>query len=214
MRLRWVLPVLFLLLAAPAFAADASSLKPPPGSKVALVVFEDLQCPDCARAAPLLEEAARVYKIPLVRYDFPLTKHVWAKQAAILARWFDSKSVKIGNEFRDYCFRHQSAEMPLIKTPADLQTQAEEFAKARNLTMPFAIDPQGMLEKKVDDDVNLGVRIGLEHTPTIFVISDKKQGQPFIEVVDRSNLFAMIDEMKRQAGAATTANKAGAKKTP
>jgi len=30
-----------------AFAADASSLKLPRGAKVAIVMFEDLQCPDC-----------------------------------------------------------------------------------------------------------------------------------------------------------------------
>ncbi|HXY04298.1 MAG TPA: hypothetical protein VEI49_12040, partial [Terriglobales bacterium] len=33
-------------------------LRPPKGVKVAIVVFEDLECPDCRRAAPLLDEAA------------------------------------------------------------------------------------------------------------------------------------------------------------
>ncbi|MGH9548901.1 MAG: DsbA family protein [Terriglobales bacterium] len=41
------------------------------------MVFEDLQCPDCRRAAPLVEEAARTYKIPVVRHDFPLPMHNW-----------------------------------------------------------------------------------------------------------------------------------------
>ena len=40
------------------------ALRPPKGAQVAIVVFEDLQCPDCRRAAPLVEEAARTYKIP------------------------------------------------------------------------------------------------------------------------------------------------------
>src|SRR5580692_12628498 len=47
------------------------ALRPPKGAQVAIVVFEDLQCPDCRRAAPLVEEAARTYKIPVVRHDFP-----------------------------------------------------------------------------------------------------------------------------------------------
>ena len=98
-----------LSLAATAAAQQQPDpLRPPPGSKVAIVVFEDLQCPDCANAAPLLEEAQKAYKIPLVRHDFPLTKHNWSKQAAILARYFDTKSKKIGDAFRDYCFRHQA----------------------------------------------------------------------------------------------------------
>src|SRR3984957_15758138 len=37
---------------------DASALKPPPGARVAIVEFYDLECPDCARANPLLIQAA------------------------------------------------------------------------------------------------------------------------------------------------------------
>ena len=31
---------------------DPAALKPPPGSRVAIVEFEDMECPDCARANP------------------------------------------------------------------------------------------------------------------------------------------------------------------
>src|SRR6516165_7195887 len=100
---------IFIILAAAtaAHAGDPSQLKPPKGFNVALVEFVDLECPDCANAAPVLEDARSTYKIPLVRYDFPLQKHSWARQAAILARFFDTKSKKIGDEFRAYCFQHQ-----------------------------------------------------------------------------------------------------------
>src|SRR5512142_339420 len=79
-------------------------LRPPKGAKVALVVFEDLECPDCARAAPLVQEAAKTYKIPVVIYDFPLPQHLWAFDAAVLARFFGSKSPALGTEFREYIF--------------------------------------------------------------------------------------------------------------
>src|SRR2546423_1752197 len=97
----------FLLLASIAFGADKSLLKPPPGAKVAIIEFEDLQCPDCARAAPLVHEAVSTYKIPLVRHDFPLPQHNWSYDAAIIARYLDTKSKKIGDGWRDYCFQHQ-----------------------------------------------------------------------------------------------------------
>ena len=71
---------------------DTSVLRPPKGYKLAIVEFADLQCPDCSRAEPLLEEAAKTYKIPLVRYDFPLPKHDWSFDAHVNARWFDSKN--------------------------------------------------------------------------------------------------------------------------
>ena len=83
-----------------AFAGDTSVLKPPKGSKVAILVFEDMQCPDCARAAPLLHEAAKKYNIPLVQYDFPLPMHNWSFEAAVNARYFDTKSKQLGTAMR------------------------------------------------------------------------------------------------------------------
>src|ERR1700747_1311155 len=73
---------------------DPAALKPPAGARVAIVEFEDMECPDCARANPLLRDAAANYKIPWVRHDFPLPFHAWSMQAAVNARWFDTKSKK------------------------------------------------------------------------------------------------------------------------
>jgi len=77
---------------------DSSALHPPAGARVALVEFEDLECPDCARANPLLKEAAEKYHIPWVRHDFPLPMHNWSFNAAVNARWFDTKSKAIGDD--------------------------------------------------------------------------------------------------------------------
>lgn len=179
-----------LLTTTLALAEDPSILKPPAGSKVAIVVFEDLQCPDCRRAAPLLEEAGRTYKIPVVRKDFPLPKHNWSRDAAINARYFDQTSKQLGNAYRDYIFEHQ----PEIN-PTNLRAFSEKFAADHKTTLPFVVDPQGKLAALVDADHDLGQRIHLEHTPTIYVVSNKKAGTPFVEVVDRSQLFQLIDSM-------------------
>lgn len=199
-----VFALLFAAAAAVVTQAQQNPLRPPAGAKVALVVFEDLQCPDCANAAPLLEEAQKTYKIPLVRYDFPLPKHNWSKQAAIFARYFDTKSKALGNEFRSYCFKHQpypGKEQPWINDPEELRQQAEQFAKAHKMTLPLAVDPQGKLQEKVEADYALGMSIGIEHTPTIYVVSDTTHSTPFVEVVDRTNLYSQIDEMLGAAGA-------------
>src|SRR5271166_5825933 len=71
---------------------DPAALRPPAGAHVAIVEFEDMECPDCARANPLLREAAAQYHIPWVRHDFPLAFHAWSFDAAVYARWFDLKS--------------------------------------------------------------------------------------------------------------------------
>src|SRR6202007_254583 len=96
------LSVFLLTLAANVCATAQDTpevLRPPKGAQVAIVVFEDLQCPDCRRAAPLLAQAGLTYKIPVVRHDFPLPMHNWSFDAAILARYFDTHSKVLGNAF-------------------------------------------------------------------------------------------------------------------
>jgi protein-disulfide isomerase len=203
--------LLSLLLLGPLAGAQMTKirvLRPPPGAQVAIVVFEDLQCPDCARAAPLLAQAARDYKIPLVRHDFPLPKHDWSFDAAVFARFFDTKSEKLGDEFRDHAFLHQEE-----ITRESLRSFAEQFAAERKVALPFAIDPRGELARKVKADYALGQAIGITHTPTIYVVSNKESGTPFVEVVDRSNLYAMIDKMKREAAPVSAAASKNTKKS-
>jgi len=170
---------------------DASALHPPAGARVALVEFEDLECPDCARANPLLKEAAAMYHIPWVRHDFVIPGHVWSPSAAVNARWFDTKSKALGDEYRDQVFANQ----PSIYNPTILRQFTEKFAQSHGVSLPFAMDPQGKLEADVKADVALGMRIGVDHTPTIWVVTaGAKTGPPFVEVVDRSRLYQMIDQ--------------------
>src|ERR1700757_4887938 len=165
-----------LLTTAVAVAQDVHpALRPPKGASVAIVIFEDLECPDCARAAPLLEEAGRTYKIPVVRHDFPLPMHNWSFDAAIMARYLDTRSKQLGNDFRDYIFQHQ----PEI-TPPTLRAFAEKFAAEHKVDLPFVLDPQGKLAAGINQDRGLGQRVGIEHTPTIYVVSNRTQGKPFV----------------------------------
>ncbi|MFY9560422.1 MAG: thioredoxin domain-containing protein [Terriglobales bacterium] len=192
MKISRLLP--FILLCLPAIAQDVpSALRPPKGSPVALVVFEDLQCPLCGQTAPLLAQAARTYKIPLVQHDFPLPKHNWSMNAAILARFFDTHSKTVGDAFRDYIFEHQREIFP-----DTLRGFAEKFATDHKIALPFVLDPDGKLAALVNADKELGKSLNVEHTPTIWVVSDKKGANPYVEVKDPSQLYALIDSMKRQ----------------
>ena len=169
---------------------DASALKPPAGAKVAIVEFEDLECPDCARANPLLKEAAAKYNIPWIRHDFPLPMHSWSFQAAVNARYLDTKSQALGNEYRDSVFANQIS----IETLAQLQQFTQHFADSHKIALPFAIDPMGKLAQEVKADYALGQRIGIEHTPTIWIVTNAAHAAPFVEVVDRSKLYQLIDQ--------------------
>src|SRR6202030_4648620 len=172
-----------------------SVLRPPKGSQVAIVVFEDLQCPMCRRTAPLVEQASKTYKIPVVRHDFPLPMHNWSYQAAVMARYFDETSKALGNEFRDYVFSNQ-----LEINPQKLQSYAEKFAAAHKVGLPFVVDPQGKFAARVNADRDLGKAINLDHTPTIYVVSSRHPDKPYVEVDPRqidSRLYALIDTMMK-----------------
>ncbi|HEX3987285.1 MAG TPA: thioredoxin domain-containing protein [Acidobacteriaceae bacterium] len=173
---------------------NAKALRPLAGAKVALVEFEDLECPDCARANPVLQEAAKKYHIPWLRHDFPLPQHTWSLQAAVDARWFDTKSKKLGDDFRDAVFAAQ----PLIHSEEELRAFAEKVAQAHGLALPFAVDPQGRLTALVKADYALGQSVGIQHTPTIWVVTNQASGTPFVEVLDRSRLFSMIEEAEKR----------------
>lgn len=196
--------IVVLALATAALAQDVKSqvLRPPKGAKVALVAFEDLECPDCGRAEPLLDEAVAKYHIPLVRHDFPLPMHPWAFQAAVLARYFDAQSPALGEQFRRAIYRAQAT-----ISPENLRTFADNFARQHSLELPFLIDPEGKLAADVNKDKNLGTAVGIDHTPTIYVVTSNRQSDPFVEVVDRSNLFTLIEQAIRQAGGTTEAAK-------
>lgn len=198
-----------LLSGALSFAASAQEttavhnstpLHPPAGARVAIIEFEDLECPDCARANPLLKQAAEQYKIPWVRHDFPLPQHDWSFQAAVNARWFDTKSKKIGDEYRDAVFAHQN-EITVIENGTyngdkglpNLHAFTEKFAADHKLALPFVIDPQGKLAAQVKADYALGQSVGIQHTPTIWVVTNQTKGTPFVEVLDRTKLYLMID---------------------
>jgi protein-disulfide isomerase len=178
----------------PVFAQDVpEALRPPKGAQVALVVFEDLQCPQCGRTAPLLVQASRTYKIPLVQHDFPLPMHNWSFDAAVLARYFDTHSKEIGNAFRDSVFEHQ-----MEINPQNLRGFADKFASDHKIGLPFVVDPAGKLAGLVRADKDLGVSLHIEHTPTIWIVSNKRSGKPYVEVTDTKDLYVMIDAMKKE----------------
>jgi len=199
MRTRFGLSFLLAMLAfsCHAFAADGSSLKPPAGARVAVVVFEDLECPACAHAYPIVWQNAETAHVPVVLHDFPLTKHPWAFEAAVYARFFDTKSKKIGDSFRAYIYQNQ----PQI-VGANLRQYAEQFANNNHVALPVAIDPQGKLKAEIEADQELGRKCNLTQTPTIFVVAGGNASPSFVEVTNLDNLSATIQELQKRAGPA------------
>jgi len=190
------LALLFTIPTTRAAAQDTldTVLKPPAGSDVAIVVFEDLECPDCAHTAPALAQAAKTHKIPILRHDFPLKKHPWAHEAAVMARYFDTTSKDLGNEFREYIYGKQ----PDINAE-NLRSYAEKYAAAHKMSFPHIYDPDGTLAAQVDADIDLGKALNLKHTPTVYVVSSRNPKKPYIELEEPTDedLYATVDAMTK-----------------
>lgn len=172
--------------------ADSTVLRPPNGSRVAIVEFADLECPSCAQQNPILIKAAEQYHVPWIRRDFPLHQHVWSFQAAVNARWFDATSPKIDDAYRDLVFANQNS----IASLDDLRQFTSKFAADRHIPLPFVMDPQNKLAAAVRADYNLGVRLGVHETPTIWIVTNlhPSSGLPYIHVDNPSHLYTDLDE--------------------
>jgi protein-disulfide isomerase len=170
---------------------DTSALHPPPGSKVAIVEFADLECPMCRADNPIIMQAVQQYHCAWVRHAFPLPEHNWSFQAAVYAKWFDSKSKDIGNDYRNTVFANQ----PSIETKADLTQFTQKFAQQHGLQLPFVLDPQGRFTAAVKADMALGDRMGVHETPTAWVVTNRGYHQ----VMDFNKLYSMLDEAEAEA---------------
>ena len=210
---RFLLPALLFaftfVIAAPARAQfnaptqfkDTSMIKPPVGSKVAIWEFEDLECPACAHAYPIVHAAIEKYHLAFVRHDFPLPMHIWSFDAAVWARYLQDKvSPKTADDYRGAVFAAQAG----IASKDDMLSFTRKFFQSHGLQMPFVSDPTGQLTKEVEADRTLGDKLGVQHTPTIVVCTQRG----WVHVTDVSLLYQTIDQALAEPGSGAPAKKA------
>lgn len=175
---------------------DTSILKPPAGARVSILEFEDLECPACAKAFPVVHEAVAHYRIPLEEHDFPLKMHVWSHEAAVYARYMKDKvSPELAMDYRRQVFASQFR----ISSKDDLNNFTKQYLASKGKQMPFVADPTGQFAREVQADYDLGEKLGLNETPTIVVVSSKG----WIQVKDVMQLYSAIDQAQAAAGKAS-----------
>jgi len=186
---------------------DTSMLKPPPGAKVAIIEFQDLQCPACAQAFPVVHAAVAHYEIALVERDFPLAQHavLGSYDAAIWARYLQDKvSPKVADDYRGAVFASQAT----IANRDDMRAFTQRFFQSHGLQMPFVADPAGDFAKQVNADRTLGEKLGVMQTPTIVVCN----AHEWVYVTDTSLLYRTIEQVKSDAGTDESVKMKSAKK--
>ncbi len=158
-------------------------------SPVRVLIYEDLQCPDCATFRSMLDEKILPRyggKIAFVHRDFPLAKHAWARKAAVAGRFFSEKNPEVGLAWR----RQTLASLASIN-PENFNEHLAGFAGKNGL------DPKDALAaltnphyaELVEKDFQDGVARGVSHTPTVFV-----NGKPFVETFTFDEISKGLDE--------------------
>lgn len=174
-------------VAARAFAAD-HLVEGNPQSAVRIIIYEDLQCGDCATFRKLLDSDLLPRfgaKAAFEHRDFPLAKHAWARRAAIAARYFQSLKPELA-----VAYRKETLDRRNEITPEGFEAALARFAKAHGVDPAAAVaalaDPK--LAALVEADYQDGVARGIAKTPTVLV-----NGEPFIETIALDDIVKSIE---------------------
>jgi protein-disulfide isomerase len=170
------------------FAAEQHLTEGASASPVRVIIYEDLQCPDCAEFRVMLDKQLLPRYATTVRFehrDFPLAKHVWARKAAIAARYFEETKPGAGLAFRKYALGNLSD-----ITAENFDERLAGFAKENRIDPAKALAALSdeRLAGLVEKDYQEGLARGVAHTPTVLV-----NGIPFIETFQFEDVAKTIE---------------------
>jgi protein-disulfide isomerase len=159
-----------------ALAAEKPLIEGNPDSTVRVIVYENLQCSDCAVFRTMLDEKILPKygkKIAVEHRDFPLPRHRWARPAAVASRHFQRVNPELALAWRRYALanlREINAE--------NFEEKLTVWAKQNGAdpSQVLAALKDKTLNDAVEADYQEGVARGIARTPTVLV-----DGEPFIE---------------------------------
>jgi protein-disulfide isomerase len=177
-----------LLTSLAALSADQHLIEGAAKSPVRVIIYEDLQCPDCADFRQMMDTRLLPKYSSTVAFehrDFPLAKHAWARKAAIAARYFEETQPGLGLAWRKYTMGHQGE-----INAENFDERLAQFAKKNGADPAKAAAglSDARLAALVEKDFQEGVARGIAHTPTALV-----NGQPFIETIPFEDISKAID---------------------
>jgi protein-disulfide isomerase len=160
-----------------------------PGAPLSLVMFSDMQCPQCRAEAETVRKnllASFPTQVRVYFMDFPLSSlHPWASQAAITGRCVLEQGQPHFWSYVDWIYASQND----IK-PDNLRGKAEQFAKDDKLDLMrfgHCLDNPARMTAEVDKEIAIGKSLNINETPTIFL-----NGRRLVGNVDWDNLKAII----------------------
>lgn len=129
---------------------------------VTIAVYDDFECPYCAKAVPLFKQVVEKYagQVKLVFKNFPLGNHRNARNAALTALAADRQG-KFW-EVHDLLFENYNS-----LNPKKIDNLAAQSGLDMKQLKKDRIDPD--LNELLNRDINEGSAIGVRGTPTVFI---------------------------------------------
>ena len=157
-----------------------------------MTFFEDLSMQGYETKYTYILDAAKQRKtpVPVVIYEYP--SQGWAYQAAVAAKFFDTKSQQTGRDFRYFIYYNND-----LITADNLGQYIKKFATGSHLTLPTYLDPEGKLKEAVGSDIALAKQSGVKSAPALFVIG--KDGTK-TQITDFTQLAGAITKAQKKAG--------------
>jgi protein-disulfide isomerase len=156
---------------------------------ITLVEYADFQCPDCQESYPVLERVLDSYagRMRFVFRHFPVvTRHPLAQGAALAAE-------AAGKQGKFWEMHQRLFEARSALAPEDLRRYAQQIGLDLARFEQDVADPA--LVAKIHESKLLGVRSGVNGTPTIF-LNGVRHDRP-TPAVEESDLRAAIEALLR-----------------
>jgi len=141
---------------------NSSATKGPDKAAVTITLFDDFQCPYCARLLPTLDKVMQTYpdQVRIVFKHFPLSMHKFAQQAAMA-------SIAARNQGKFWPMHDQ-----LFANYNQLdENKIRELAESIGLDMARfdkdMINPA--VQQEIAEDMALGTRSGVRGTPAVYI---------------------------------------------
>lgn len=165
----------------------------PKDAPVLIVLFDDLECPFCAKMhAQLFPALTNRYKdqVHIVYRDFPLDQHPWALRAAIDSNCLAAASPNGYWTMVDYIHTHAAEFGGADHSLAKANEALDNLAIAQGKTDKVKAEPLAACIAKQDSTAIMASRkeaeaLGVEATPALFINGERVEGALPIEYIYR-----------------------------
>ncbi len=169
-----------------------------PNAPVTIVEYADLECPECARMQPELENEILPHypnKLRIIYKEFPLppTMHPWSHEAAVANECVYQIDPQAFVQYRTAIFAHQ--DLISLANVRDQLLSLGDQAGVDRLKLAACLDSQASLPR-VKADVREGQLLQVDSTPTFFI-----NGKIMVGGQPASNFYNAINEALSEAAA-------------